>query len=247
MKIIIVIPTYNEAENLPILADRIFANTIHDLSVLIVDDNSPDGCGKVADELHAHYGDRLKVVHREVKEGLGRAYVQGFQVALADGADVVGMMDADLSHPPEKLPEMVAALEKADVVVGSRYIKGGSLDENWPFWRKWLSAFANRYSRLILKLPIKDTTGGYRLWHRSALESIPYAKTRSSGYVFIVELAYLAALAGCKFTEVPIHFKEREHGISKMSFKVQVEAAFRVWQLRKIYRKQFLVKDCLKN
>jgi dolichol-phosphate mannosyltransferase len=237
MKIVIVIPTYNEAENLPILAERIFANQIPGLSILIVDDNSPDGCGKVADDLHAHYGDLLKVVHRKEKEGLGKAYVQGFQVALDDDADVIGMMDADLSHPPEKLPEMVAALEKADVVVGSRYIKGGSLDENWPFWRKWLSAFANRYSRMILKLPIKDTTGGYRLWHRSALESIPYADTKSSGYVFIIELAYLAALGGCKFVEVPIHFKERAYGVSKMSFQVQLEAALRVWQLRKIYRK----------
>jgi dolichol-phosphate mannosyltransferase len=237
MKIVIVIPTYNEAENLPILAERIFANQIPGLSILIVDDNSPDGCGKVADDLHAHYGDLLKVVHRKVKEGLGKAYVQGFQVALDDGADVIGMMDADLSHPPEKLPEMVAALEKADVVVGSRYVKGGSLDENWPFWRKWLSAFANRYSRSILKLPIKDTTGAYRLWRRSALESIPYENTKSSGYVFIIELAYLAALVGCKFVEVPIHFQEREYGVSKMSFKDQLEAALRVWQLRKIYRK----------
>jgi dolichol-phosphate mannosyltransferase len=152
------------------------------------------------------------------------------------------MMDADLSHPPEKLPEMIEALGIADVVVGSRYIKGGSLDENWPFWRKGLSSFANLYTRTILSIPIKDTTGAYRLWHRSALESIPYAETRSSGYVFIVELAYLAALAGCKFTEVPIHFKEREHGLSKMSFKVQVEAALRVWQLRKIYRKRFTAK-----
>ena len=242
MKIIIVIPTYNEAENLPILVDRIFANAIDDLSLLIVDDNSPDGCGKIADGLHDQFGEQVKVVHRERKEGLGRAYAQGFEAALADGADVVGMMDADLSHPPEKLPEMINALGLADVVVGSRYVKGGSLDENWPFWRKWLSAFANRYSRSILKLPIKDTTGGYRLWHRSALESIPYAETRSSGYVFIVELAYLAALAGCKFTEVPIHFKEREHGLSKMSFKIQVEAALRVWQLRKIYRKRFTTK-----
>ena len=236
MKIILVIPTYNEAQNLSILTERIFANQIPGLSILIVDDNSPDGCGKVADDLHAHYGDRFRVVHREVKEGLGKAYVQGFQVALAEGADVVGMMDADLSHPPEKLPEMVAALENADVVVGSRYVKGGSLDENWPFWRKWLSAFANRYSRSILNLPIKDTTGAYRLWHRSALESIPYADAKSSGYVFIIELAYMATLAGCKFVEVPIHFQEREYGVSKMSFKVQLEAALRVWQLRKIYR-----------
>jgi dolichol-phosphate mannosyltransferase len=242
MKIILVIPTYNEAENLPILAERIFANHIPDLNILIVDDNSPDGCGIVADRLHDLYGERFNVVHRVKREGLGRAYVDGFENALAGGAVIVGMMDADLSHPPEKLPEMISALEGVDIVVGSRYIKGGSLDENWPIWRKALSSFANLYTRTILKLPIKDTTGAYRLWHRSALESIPYAETRSSGYVFIVELAYLAALAGCKFTEVPIHFKEREHGVSKMSFKVQVEAALRVWQLRKIYRKQFTVK-----
>lgn len=237
LKIIIVIPTYNEAENLPILVERIFANQVDDLSVLVVDDNSPDGCGRVADALHEQHGERLLVVHREKKEGLGRAYVQGFDTALSLGADVIGMMDADLSHPPEKLPEMIRALENADLVIGSRYVKGGSLAKDWPFWRKGLSAFANFYTRTILGLPVKDTTGAYRLWKKAALEKIKFADTRSSGYVFIVELAYLAKLAGCRFAEVPIHFKEREHGVSKMSFKVQLEAALRVWQLKRVYRK----------
>ncbi len=236
MKITVVIPTYNEAENIPILMSEMFSLGIPELSVLIVDDNSPDGSGKVADKLHEKLGARLEVIHRKEKEGLGRAYIEGFNQALANGAEVIGMMDADLSHPPEKLPQMLAALEEADVVIGSRYIKGGSLDRDWPIWRKWLSGFGNLYARIILGLPIKDVTGGYRLWRRSALEAIPFGESRSSGYIFIVELAYLASLKGCKFRETPIYFSERQSGASKMTLKIQVEAAFRVWQLRRVYR-----------
>lgn len=236
MKITLVIPTFNEAENLPILAERLFSQDIQDLKILIVDDQSPDGCGEVADSLHEQYGDKFEVIHRKNREGLGKAYVQGIEYALAQGAEVVGMMDADLSHPPERLPKMLKALEQADIVIGSRYIEGGSLDDEWPLWRKALSRFANAYTRTILKLPIRDTTGGYRVWCREALESIPYAETKSSGYVFIVELAYLATLTGLRFAEVPIKFSERQHGESKMSFRVQFEAAMRVWQLRRIYR-----------
>ena len=236
MKIIQVIPTYNEAENLPVLVQALLSLGLPRLNVLVVDDNSPDGTGAVADQLALKYPGNVTVLHRPGKEGLGKAYIQGFQQALADGADVIGMMDADLSHPPDRLPAMLAALENADVVVGSRYCPGGSLDADWPFWRKALSRFGNNYARQILSLPIKDATGGYRLWRRSALEAIPFAQTRSSGYVFIVELAYLAKLAGLTFREVPIYFAERNSGESKMSFRIQVEAALRVWQLRRIYR-----------
>lgn len=236
MKITVVIPTYNEAENIPILVSELFSLGIPELNMIIVDDNSPDGSGKVADKLHDKFGAKLEVIHRKAKEGLGRAYIEGFNKALANGAEVIGMMDADLSHPPDKLPEMLAALEEADVVIGSRYTKGGRLDEDWPIWRKWLSGFGNLYARIILGLPIKDVTGGYRLWRRSALEAIPFGESRSSGYVFIVELAYLANLKGCKFKEVPIYFSERQSGISKMTLRIQVEAAFRVWQLRRVYR-----------
>jgi dolichol-phosphate mannosyltransferase len=236
MKKIQIIPTYNEAQNLPILVAKLFSLDIPDFHILIVDDNSPDGTGDVAERLAAENNGKMWVLHRQGKEGLGKAYIQGFRTALDYGADVIGMMDADLSHPPEKYPQLLSALSHADIAVGSRYVRGGSLDDNWPFWRKSLSWFGNTYARTILGLPIKDTTGGYRLWRRSALESIPFASSRSNGYVFIVELAYMAKLAGLTFVEVPIYFAERVHGDSKMSFRIQIEAALRVWQLRRIYK-----------
>ena len=236
MKIIQVIPTYNEAENLPILVSALLSQGIEGLNLLIVDDNSPDGTGAVADQLASEYPDQISVLHRKGKEGLGKAYIQGFRQALDQGAEVVGMMDADLSHPPNRLPVMLDALANADVVIGSRYTPGGSVDKTWPLFRKFLSWFANTYARTILGLPIKDTTGGYRLWRREALEAIHFEETRSSGYVFIVELAYMAKLAGLKFAEVPIYFAERSYGDSKMSLRIQIEAAFRVWQLRRLYR-----------
>lgn len=236
MKIVQVIPTYNESENLPALIPALFGLNLPDFHVLIVDDNSPDGTGQVAETLAQHYAGAMKVLHRSGKEGLGKAYIQGFSWALDEGADVIGMMDADLSHPPERLPALLAALEEADVAIGSRYTQGGSLDENWPFWRKALSWFGNAYARTILGLPIRDATGGYRLWRRSALEAIPFEASRSNGYVFIVELAYMAKLAGLRFVETPIYFAERTHGDSKMSFRIQTEAALRVWQLRGIYK-----------
>ena len=199
MKIIQITPTYNEAENLPRLASALFEQNIPGFHLLVVDDNSPDGTGKVANALAEQYPGRMTVLHRVGKEGLGKAYIQAFRYALDQGAEVIGMMDADLSHPPERVPVLLTALEHADVAIGSRYAPGGSLDEDWPFWRKGLSAFANAYARVILGLPIRDATGGFRLWRRSALEAIPFEESRSNGYVFIVELAYLAKLAGLRF------------------------------------------------
>ncbi len=237
MKIIQVIPTYNEAQNLPTLISELFALHIPDHHILVVDDNSPDGTGKIAEGLLAAYPGQLAVLHRAGKAGLSKAYIHGFRHALADGADVIGMMDADLSHPPSRLPDLLAALSHADVVIGSRYVSGGGVDADWPIWRKGLSWFGNAYARAILGLPIRDTTGGYRLWRRSALEAIPFEDSRSNGYVFIVELAYQAKLAGLTFAEVPIYFAERTHGTSKMSLRIQIEAATRVWQLRRYYRK----------
>ena len=237
MKIIQVIPTYNEAQNLPLLTQALFALAIPDFHILVVDDNSPDGTGEVADSLAKQYPGQLSVLHRQGKEGLGKAYIQGFRHALDQGGEVIGMMDADLSHPPDRFPALLSALEKADVAIGSRYTPGGSVDRDWPAWRKALSWFGNTYARTILRLPIKDTTGGYRLWRRSALEAIPFEDSRSNGYVFIVELAYMAALAGLTFAEVPIYFAERTHGASKMSLRIQMEAAIRVWQLRRLYKK----------
>jgi dolichol-phosphate mannosyltransferase len=159
MKIIQVIPTYNEAQNIPVLVSALFSLKLPEHHILIVDDNSPDGTGKVAEALSHQYKGRLNVIHRAGKEGLGKAYIEGFRRALDDGADVIGMMDADLSHPPDCLPDLVEGLKTADVAIGSRYVQGGSLDKDWPFWRKGLSAFANTYTRKILDLPIHDTTG----------------------------------------------------------------------------------------
>lgn len=238
MKIIQVIPTYNEAQNLPLLVSALFEQKIPNHHILIVDDNSPDGTGEIAESLSRDYAGKLTVLHRQHKEGLGKAYIQGFRHALDAGADIVGMMDADLSHPPDRYPALLAALEKADVAIGSRYTNGGSVDKDWPFWRKGLSWFGNAYARIILGLPIMDSTGGYRLWRRSALETIPFEKSRSNGYVFIVELAYMAKLADLTFAEVPIYFAERTHGTSKMSLRIQIEAAIRVWQLRRAYRQK---------
>ncbi len=235
MKITQVIPTYNEAQNLTVLVESLFREPVENLDLLIVDDNSPDGTGDVAESLADIYPGRISVLHRPGKEGLGKAYIEGFTMALESGADVIGMMDADLSHPPDRLPALLSKIDQADVVVGSRYVPGGSLDKNWPFWRKGLSWFGNTYARTILNLPIQDTTGGYRLWRRSALAAIPFAESRSNGYVFIVELAYMASLAGLSFAEVPIYFAERTRGTSKMSLKIQIEAALRVWQLRRLY------------
>ncbi len=236
MKIIQVIPTYNEAQNLPVLAAALLALDLPDLKLLIVDDNSPDGTGDVADALALEYPGRISVLHRKGKAGLGKAYIQGFRYALDQDADVIGMMDADLSHPPDKLPALFKALDKADIAIGSRYAPGGSVDKDWPAWRKGLSWFGNTYARVILNLPIRDATGGYRLWRRSALETIPFEESRSNGYVFIVELAYMASLAGLTFAEVPIYFAERTQGVSKMSLRIQIEAAIRVWQLRRLYK-----------
>ncbi len=162
MKIIQVIPTYNEAKNIPVLVSSLFALDIPDLNILIVDDNSPDGTGDVAEALAKDYPGRMFVMHRKGKEGLGKAYIQGLRYALDQGADVIGMMDADLSHPPDRFPALLSALEDADLVIGSRYVEGGSVDKEWPALRKALSWFGNTYARVILGLPIQDTTGAYR-------------------------------------------------------------------------------------
>ncbi len=203
--------------------------------MLIVDDNSPDGTGQIADQLSEETHGRVQVMHRTGKLGLGSAYIQGFRRAIEMGAEAIGQMDADFSHPVEKLPEMLETLNKTDVVLGSRYVAGGKLDERWPFWRKGLSAFGNFYARTILGLPIRDVTGGFRLWKRATLQSMPLERVRSNGYVFQVEMTYVATLLGYKFSEIPIYFADRRWGQSKMSFRIQIEAAFRVWQLPGMY------------
>jgi dolichol-phosphate mannosyltransferase len=236
MQITVVIPTYNEAENLPRLVSRLFCLPLEDLKVLIIDDNSPDGTGQIADQLVLENPARIRVLHRLGKLGLGSAYILGFQEAITWGSQAVGQMDADFSHPPEKLLELEQALDTCDVALGSRYIPGGQLDKDWPIWRKGLSTFGNFYARTILHLPIRDVTGGFRLWKREVLLSLPLHRICSNGYIFQVEMAYVAHRLGFGFSEVPFYFAERHWGQSKMSLRIQMEAAVRVWQLSRLYQ-----------
>jgi dolichol-phosphate mannosyltransferase len=204
--------------------------------VLVVDDNSPDGTGQVADELALTYPNRVKVLHRPGKLGLRSAYLNGFQKVLEGNAQAIVQMDADFSHNPSALVEMAELLKTKDMVLGSRYIKGGSVDERWPFWRKGLSAFGNFYARTILGLPLHDVTTGYRMWRRETLQQIPFERIQSNGYVFLVEMAYLAHCLEFTIGESPIYFADRRWGKSKMSIRIQAEAAFRVWQVWWNYR-----------
>jgi len=231
VQLTVIIPTYSEAENLPKLVSALFALPIADLKILIVDDSSPDGTGQLADTLAQTHAGRMDVLHRAAKLGLGTAYVQGFRYAIAAGAQAVGQMDADFSHPPEKLPVMLEALQGCDIVIGSRYVPGGSVDVNWPLWRKALSAFGNFYARTILGMSLRDVTGGFRLWRSGVLSAMPMDSIRSNGYAFQVETAYVAYLLGYTFKEIPIYFADRRWGLSKMSFRIQREAARRVWQM----------------
>lgn len=236
MKICVVVPTFNEARNLAGLVDQLLALRLQSLRVLVVDDNSPDGTGRIADQLANSYPDQVQVLHRVDKRGLGSAYLDGFEMALQMDVDLVAQMDADLSHPPGLLLEMAEAIEEYDLVLGSRYIRGGAVDENWPLWRKALSAFGNLYARTILRCPVHDLTGGYKLWRSSTLQRMPLDRVRSNGYAFQVEMTYLAYRMGCHILEIPFYFPDREKGESKMSFAIQREAAVRVWQLPGEYK-----------
>lgn len=235
MKTTIVIPTYNEAENLPKIAAALFALPL-ELDLLIVDDNSPDGTGEIAERLAGQYQGNVQVLHRKGKLGLGTAYLAGFKHALGRGAEQIVQMDADFSHSPDEVENLVAGLAHADLVVGSRYIQGGSLDEAWSVWRKRLSAFGNLYARLILGMKVKDLTGGFRAWKSETLQEIPFGRVKSEGYAFQVEMIYLAHLLGNRIKEIPIYFAEREIGDSKMSLRIQIEAALRVWSILFEYR-----------
>jgi dolichol-phosphate mannosyltransferase len=235
LRITVILPTFNEAENLPGLVETLLSLPL-DLSLRVVDDASPDGTGRIADELAKKYPGRIAVMHRPGKLGLRSAYIEGFRAAFADGAEAVGQMDADFSHDPTRLVAMAEALATNDVVLGSRYVPGGSLDPSWPIWRKALSAWGNFYARSILSLPLRDVTTGYRLWRREALERMPLDEIQSSGYVFLVEMAYVASRLDYRFAQVPIHFSDRRWGKSKMSLRIQLEAAARVWHVRWAYR-----------
>ena len=234
MEITVVTPTYNEAENLPKLVSALFALPL-DLQLLVVDDNSPDGTGKIADEL-AEQEHRISVLHRPGKLGLRSAYLNAFQQVMQRDTGAIVQMDADFSHDPAVLVDMAKRIETCDLVIGSRYVEGGSVDERWPLWRKSLSAFGNYYARSILNFPLRDVTTGYRMWRSKTLQSMPLERIRSNGYVFLVEMAYLAYCLEYCISEVPIYFADRRWGKSKMSFKIQSEAALRIWQVWWNYR-----------
>ena len=237
--VVAVLPTYQEVDNLPKIAKALMELPLPNLRILVVDDNSPDGTGELAERLADRYsGERIGVVHRKGKEGLGRAYLEGMARAITAGAEFVVQMDADLSHSPEYLPGMLGTLlsTKADLVIGSRYVVGASVASNWPWHRKALSAFANTYVRALLMLGIRDVTAGYKVWRSTALEAIGFPNVRSNGYSFQVEMNYRARLCGLKIIELPIHFAEREAGESKMSFKVQLESAMMPFRLRSSVR-----------
>ncbi len=220
MNAVIIIPTYNEAANIEALVYSIL-NQAAGVHILIVDDNSPDGTGDIADRLvhDPSTRQRVHVMHRAEKEGLGRAYIAGFQWALARHYDAMIEMDADFSHDPLYLQSMITAADSADVVIGSRYLNGISVI-NWPLRRILLSWFANQYVQRITRLPVNDCTGGYRLYRRRVLEAIDLAGVRSNGYSFQVEMTFRAKLAGFQISEVPIIFMERRAGVSKMNRKV---------------------------
>ena len=232
MRVTVVIPTYNEAENVEPMARALWGLGLPDLDVLIVDDASPDGTGEVAERLAAENPGRLSVLHRTGPRGLGQAYVDGFRWALAHGANVVVQMDCDFSHDPADVPRLIEHIPEYDVVVGSRYVPGGRTEEQWGWGRKLLSWWANFYARMILGCRVRDITAGFKAWRRGALAGIDLGSIRSQGYVFQVEMAYVCERLGYRVLEIPIYFRDRRVGRSKMSIPVKVEAALRVWEVR---------------
>ena len=234
-RMMVVLPTYNERENLPAMIDTLRELGIPGLEILVVDDNSPDGTGALADELAGRYPGTIHVAHRPRKMGLGPAYIDGFGRALALGADFVVEMDADFQHDPGTLRQFREWIEEYDVVVGSRYIAGGSVERRWSIPRKLLSRWGNVYARLVLGLRVHDPTGGFKCFRASALKKLDLSRVRSSGYTFQIEMSYACQRAGLRVKEVPIHFTDRERGTSKMSSRIAVEAAWRVWEIKRRY------------
>ena len=229
MNALVVVPTYNERENLPLLVEGILA---HDgFRIIVVDDGSPDGTGQLADELAARHPGRIEVMHRSGPRGLGRSYVDGLRRALETDAELILQMDADLSHDPAYLPALAAGARDYDLVIGSRYMTGVSV-VNWPLRRIFLSAFANRYIRAVTRLSPQDCTSGYRCWRRDALARIRLDRVASAGYAFLVEMLYRAQQNGSRIGEVPIIFVERRQGQSKVSRAVLLESLLTPWRLR---------------
>ena len=225
---LVIVPTYNERGNLPILVRALLA--YDNVRVMVVDDNSPDGTGAVAEELAAAYPGRLEVMHRTGRRGLGRSYIDGIKQAIQEPVDVICQMDADLSHDPGHLPSLIEATAHADVVIGSRYIPGGAI-VNWPLRRRLLSRMANVYIRMVTRLGVSDCTTGYRCWRREAMASMPLDRFFSEGYSFLIEMLFVAARRGYRIAEVPITFVDRREGASKMSRGVMVESVLMPWRL----------------
>jgi dolichol-phosphate mannosyltransferase len=228
MTALVIVPTYNERTNLPVLVAGLLAHS--NVRVLVVDDQSPDGTGEIADALAKDHPGRVSVMHRTGRKGLGRSYIDGIRQAITEPVDVICQMDADLSHDPRHLPDLVAATSSADVVLGSRYIPGGAI-VNWPTRRRLLSRFANIYIRSVTRLRARDCTTGYRCWRREALASLPLDRFFSDGYSFLIEMLFVAGRMGCRIAEVPITFVERREGESKISRAVLFESAITPWRL----------------
>ena len=228
MKLLVVMPTYNERPNIERVTEGILR---HDFAhLLVVDDASPDGTGQIADTLAARHPGRIEVLHRQGPRGLGLAYVAGLTRALESDADAIGQMDADLSHDPKYLPDLVAGLDRNDLVIGSRYLRGISV-VNWPLHRIALSAFANRYIRTVTGVYVSDCTGAYRVWRRDALARLPLVNARANGYAFLTEMLYEASRMGLRIGEAPIVFVERQEGYSKVSTPVLLESLLTPWRL----------------
>lgn len=228
--VVVVVPTYNERPNIEALVLGVLALGPR-VRLVIVDDNSPDGTGQLADSLAAAHPGRIDVLHRPGKRGLGPAYIAGFQRALQMAPDLVAQMDADLSHDPATLARLVQAAASADLVIGSRYVPGGNTI-GWPLWRRGLSRLGGQYARLVLGVPVSDLTGGFKVWRRPLLEQIDYARLRSDGYAFTIEATWRALQSGARVTEAPIIFTDRVAGASKLSRRIVIEAALLVWKLR---------------
>lgn len=225
---LVIVPTFNERANLTALVDGLLVHP--SVRILVVDDGSPDGTGELADDLARRPDGRVEAMHRTGRRGLGRSYIDGIARAVREPADLICQMDADLSHDPGHLPDLMAAAADADVVIGSRYIPGGQV-VNWPLRRRLLSRFANAYIRTVTRLTPHDCTSGYRCWRRAALAALPLDRLVSDGYSFLVEMLFMAAQSGCRFAEVPITFVERREGESKLSSGVLLESAIMPWRL----------------
>ena len=225
---LVVVPTFNERDNLPILVQALMAQP--NVSMMIVDDSSPDGTGDLADTIARQHPGRIEVMHRTARPGLGRSYIDGIKKGLQQRFDVICQMDADLSHDPRHLPALVAGVDRADIVIGSRYVEGGDI-VNWPLRRRLLSRFANYYIRTVTRLNVRDCTSGYRCWRRDALARLALDDFISDGYSFLVEMLYVASRQGCRIAEVPITFVERRLGESKLSQAVLIESAIAPWRL----------------